>query len=221
MAAGKIIDLRRLIAERFPQESVPPGDRSPTGLCGFDDALAGGLTKGAITELSSSAPHAGSATLVATLLRRALRNRSFLALIDGRDSFDPASVGASALRHLLWIRCAKTTEALQAADLLLRDANFPLVVLDLVLNPAAELRKIPQNNWYRLQRLVEPVPTAFLILTPQSMISSAHWKLTLENQWTLPQLDAGTRELEEQLKFRRQRGQPNEWETDVAFSRAG
>lgn len=221
MALGKIIDLRRLLAERFPQESLPPGDRLPTGLSVFDDALAGGLTKGAITELSSAALHAGSATLVATLLRRAARHRYFIALIDGRDSFDPESIGAAALRHLLWIRCAKTSEALQAADLLLRDGNFPLVVLDLVLNPAAELRKIPQSNWYRLQRLVELAPTAFLVLTVQSMISSAQWKLALENQWTLPQLDAETTELEARLKFRRQRGQPNEWGDHAAFSRAG
>ena len=67
---------------------------------------------------------------------------------------------------------------MQAADLLLRDGNFPLVILDLVLNPVEELRKIPPSNWYRLQRLVEPAPTAFLVLTPRSMISSAQWKLS-------------------------------------------
>ncbi len=221
MPPGKIIDLRRLLAERFPQETLPPGEHLPTGLSVFDEALAGGLTKGAITELSCSPPYAGSATLFARLLRRACRERYFIALIDGRDSFDPESVEAAALRHLLWIRCAKTSEALQAADLLVRDGNFPLVVLDLVLNPAQELRKIPQSNWYRLQRLVEPAPTAFLVLTPQNMISSAQWKLALENQWTLPQLEAETPELAGQLRFHRRRGQPNEWKTETALSRAG
>ncbi|MGI8433007.1 MAG: hypothetical protein ACR2MW_12050 [Chthoniobacterales bacterium] len=221
MATGKIIDLRRLLAERFPQESLPPGERLPTGLATFDDAMGGGLTKGAITELSSPAPQTGSATLLALLLRRAWRERYFIALIDGRDSFDPESVNPAALPHLLWIRCAKTSEALQAADLLLRDGNFPLVVLDLVLNPAPELRKIPQSNWYRLQRLVEPAPTAFLVLTPQNMISSAQWKLALENQWTLSQLEAETAELSARLQFRRQRGQPNESRKDAALSQAG
>lgn len=211
MVAGKIIDLRKLLAERFPQEALPAGQRWPTDLPLFDAALAGGLTKGAITELSSPAPHAGSATLLALLLRRAWRERYFIALIDGRNSFDPESVHPAALPHLLWIRCAKTSEALQAADLLLRDGNFPLVILDLVLNPVAELQKIPGSNWYRLQRLVEPAPTAFLVLTPRSMISSAQWKVNLENRWTLPQLDWEAAALQAGLKIRVQRAQTNKW----------
>jgi hypothetical protein len=156
--------------------------------------------------LSSAFPSAGSALLLATLLQRAWRERFFLALIDGRDSFDPESSAAAALRHLLWVRCAKASEALAAADLLLRDGNFPLVILDLALNPALELRRIPASNWYRLQRLVESAPTAFLVLTPQSMISSAHWKLTLENRWTLSQLETPAAALATQLKFQVQRG---------------
>src|ERR1700709_883497 len=136
MAAGKIVDLRKLLAARFPQEPLPMASCLTTGLIGFDQMLGGGLAKGAITEVSSVAPQAGSATLFAALLERAQRERSFIALIDGRDSFDPAAMRRAALRHLLWVRCHQASEALQAADLLLRDGNFPLVVLDLVLNPA-------------------------------------------------------------------------------------
>ena len=66
---------------------------------------------------------------------------------------------------------------MQAADLLLRDGNFPLVFLDLMLNPLRELGKIPASNWYRFQRLVEPAPSAFLVVTPRSMISSAHMQI--------------------------------------------
>ncbi|MEO7724567.1 MAG: hypothetical protein ABIU29_07755 [Chthoniobacterales bacterium] len=211
MAASSIIDLRKLLAERFPQEQLPPGDRLVTGLGIFDQEPVGGLTKGAITELSSAATNAGSASIIAALLQRACRDRSFLALIDGRDSFDPSFVGESALRHLLWVRGRNASEALQAADLLLRDGNFPLVILDLVLNPVAELQKIPASNWYRLQRLVEPAPTAFLVLTPRSMISSAQWKLNLENLWTLPQLDWEATALQAGLKIQVQRAQPNKW----------
>lgn len=221
MVAGKIVDLRKLLAERFPQEPLPAAARLTTGLSGLDETLGGGLAKGAITEVSSVAPHAGSATLFAALLERAERERYFIALIDGRDSFDPAAVRGAALRHLLWVRCHQASEALQAADLLLRDGNFPLVVLDLVLNPATELRRIPQNNWYRLQRLVEPAPTAFLVCTAQPMISSAQWKLALENRWTLPQLEEPTAELISALRFRARRIQPNEWRNDQPLSRAG
>jgi hypothetical protein len=110
---------------------------------------------------------------------------------------------------------------MQAADLLLRDGNFPLVILDLVLNPLTELSRIPASNWYRLQRLVEPAPTAFLVLTPRSMISSAQWKLVLENRWTLLQLDVAVADLQAQLKIRLQRAQPNKWRSDPKIARAG
>ena len=220
MAASSIIDLRKLLAERFPQEQLPPVDRLVTGLGIFDEALDGGLRKGAITELASAPGSAGSATIIAALLQRACHDRSFIALIDGRDSFDPQSGGDSALPHLLWVRCRKAAEALQAADLLLRDRNFPLVILDLVLNPVTELRRIPSSNWYRLQRLVEPAPTAFLVLTPQSMISSAQWKLALENRWTLPQLDWKAPDLQARLKIQVQRAQPNKWRNEREIARA-
>ena len=110
---------------------------------------------------------------------------------------------------------------MQAADLLLRDGNFPLVILDLVLNPLAELRRIPLSNWYRLQRLVEPAPSAFLVLTPRSMISSAQWKLVLENRWTLSQLDTAAMDLWAQLQVRVQRAQPNKWRREGEFARVG
>ena len=73
--------------------------------------------------------------------------------------------------------------------MLLRDGNFPLVIVDLVLNSPEELRKIPQTNWYRLQRLVELIPTACLVLTRYEMVGSAQLKLVLENSWNLETLE--------------------------------
>ena len=186
--SSKILDLRKLLAERFPQPHTPPSPRFVTGVSAFDEATGGGLPKGAITELTSPHPSAGTALLVSMLLQMAHRERRFLALIDGRDSFDPQPLANARLRHLLWVRCTRAFDAVKAADLLLRDGNFPIVALDLVLNGADELRKIPQTTWYRLQRLVEPVPTAFLVLTRRSMISSAQVKLVLENKWELADL---------------------------------
>src|SRR5712692_1175473 len=183
-AAGSIVDLRELLAERFPHAPAPAGVHLITGLSFLDQAI-GGLPKSAITELVSPQLSAGSASLIYWLLQAAQRDRYFLALIDGRDSFDPSASDDTRLRHLLWVRCHKTFDAIKAADLLLRDGNFPLVIVDLVLNAPEELRKIPQTSWYRLQRLVEAVPTACLILSRQSMVSSAQLKIVLENSWTL------------------------------------
>jgi hypothetical protein len=187
--ARSIIDLRKALAERFPQRLQHATMVLPTGFAVLDQITGGGIPKSAITELISPRISAGSASLIHGLLRSAQQARHFVALIDGSDSFDPGSSDNSALRHLLWIRCRKAFDAVKAADLLLRDGNFPLVIVDLLLNPPDELRKIPQTNWYRLQRLAEVVPSACLIMNRQSMVSSAGLKIVLENSWTLADLE--------------------------------
>ena len=187
--SGKIIDLRKLLAERFPQLPQTATTRLVTGLPLLDRSSGGGLPRAALTELTSPRTSAGSASIIHALIQTAYRDNYFLALIDGRDSFDPCGLDDCSLRHLLWVRCSKASEAIRAADLLLRDGNFPLLMLDLVLNSAEELRKIPQTNWYRFQRLVELVPTACLVLTPSEMVASAQVKLVLENSWNLETLE--------------------------------
>src|SRR5438094_1093112 len=199
--SGKIIDLRNLLANRFPHAPMPAGTRLVTGLSFLDEAIGGGLPKGAITELISPEVSAGSASLIHALLQGDSADEtpacsadkksvfSPVALIDGCDSFDPQPLGNACLRYLLWVRCTKALEAIKAADLLLRDGNFPLLIVDLVLNSPEELRKIPQTTWYRLQRLAESVPTACLVLTRYEMVSSAQLKLVLENSWNLETLE--------------------------------
>jgi len=193
-ASAKIIDLRNLLAERFPHPSCTTARRLITALPLVDESIGGGLPRGAITELISSGISAGSASLIRALVHCARRDNYFLALIDGRDSFDPSGLDNTSLQHLLWLRCSEASEVVKAADLLLRDGNFPLVIVDLMLNAPDELRKIPQTNWYRLQRLVEIVSTACLVLTPYEVVSSAQLKLVLANSW-----DIQTFEIEEAL----------------------
>src|SRR5262245_3987128 len=190
-ASAKIIDLRNLLAERFPHPSCTIATRLITGLPFLDELICGGLPRGAITELISPGTSAGSASLIQALVHCASRDNYFLALIDGGDSFDPCGLDNASLQHLLWIRCSKASEGVKAADLLLRDDNFSLVILDLVLNAPNELRKIPQTNWYRLQRLVEVLPTACLVLTRYEMVSSAQLKLVLENSWDIQTFETG------------------------------
>jgi len=187
--SGKIIDLRKLLAQRFPQLPQTATTRLVTGVPLLDRSSGGGLPRAALTELTSPRTTAGSASIIHALIHTAYRDNYFLALIDGRDSFDPCGLDDCSLRHLLWVRCSKASEAIRAADLLLRDGNFPLLMLDLVLNSTEELRKIPQTNWYRFQRLVELVPTACLVLTPSEMVASAQVKLVLENSWNLETLE--------------------------------
>ncbi len=205
---GSIVDLRNLLAKRFPHAPAPPATLLTTGLSFLDRAISGGFPKGAITELISPPPSAGSASLIHLLLHAAQRDRYFIALIDGRDSFDPQPLGKACLRHLLWVRCSSAFEAIKAADLLLRDGNFPLVIVDFALNAPEELRKIPQTNWYRLQRLIEAATTACLVLSRQSMVSSAQLKIVLENSWTLKTFSE--QNSVSRLRFRIQRSHLNQ-----------
>jgi RecA/RadA recombinase len=189
MSANKVVDLRKLLAARFPHPSSPAASVLSTGVELLDQIADGGLPKSAITELITPRVSAGSASLIHALLRSAERNRHFIALIDGADSFDPSSSDNSALQHLLWVRCQKAFDAIKAADFLLRDGNFPVVIVDLVLNPVHELRKIPQTTWYRLQRLAEAVPSVCLVLNRQGIVASVQLKIVLENSWTLSDLE--------------------------------
>ena len=54
-ASAKIIDLRNLLAERFPHPSCTTARCLITGLSFLDESIGGGLPRGAITELISPA----------------------------------------------------------------------------------------------------------------------------------------------------------------------
>src|SRR5215467_9383320 len=92
-ASARIIDLRKLLTERFPHVAVTTAGRLFTGLSCLDEQIGGGLPHRAITELVSSQISAGTASLIQALIHCAYRDNYFLALIDGRDSFDPSGVG--------------------------------------------------------------------------------------------------------------------------------
>src|SRR5437763_14878851 len=96
--SGKILNLRNLLAIRFPEAPMPKGTRLVTGLASFDQPIGGGLPKGAITELISPRGSAGSASLIHAFIHCAYYDKYFGALIDGRDSFDPCKLGKSIIR---------------------------------------------------------------------------------------------------------------------------
>jgi hypothetical protein len=178
-ADTKIIELRQFLAERLPQarlgmapERMVPA-ALPTGIESIDQGLGGGLPQGAFTELVAPGEGSGSAQFIHSLLRHTASAGRFLTLVDGADSLDIDALEPEALAHLLWVRCRSTAEALQTTDLLLRDRNIALVVLDLKLNPAHELRRIPGTLWYRLSRLMEQHGGTMLVITPQPLVAGA------------------------------------------------
>jgi hypothetical protein len=193
--SSRVIELRQILAGKFPGPPPKPAACLTTGVRCLDEPLCGGLPKGAITELVSTRPSAGSALVTVAILCQAARDKRWVALIDGRDCFDPQPLEPEVLSHLLWVRCGEAVQAIRAADLLLRDGNLPLVVLDLHVNPAGQLRKIPSTIWYRLQRIVEQTASAFLVITPQPMVGSARAKLSLKSRFTLDALEQEQPEL--------------------------
>lgn len=196
--AGKIIELRHLIARHA---SAPPLRRTSalvTGIDALDQALAGGLVTGGMVELVCPHHTIGGSSLMLAILRQLGRSS---ALIDGHDTFDPQSAGADVLAHLLWIRCRKTAEAIRAADLLLRDGNLPLVFLDLRENSSFELRKMPGSTWYRFQRMLEPTAVALLVLTPRPLVPCARARLELRSSFDLRTLDMEPAELLRALRL--------------------
>ena len=189
LPVNNIVQLRQFLAEKFPgvrigSEPAPVRDAPvwTTGVRALDDVLAGGLPCAALTELCASEKSWGSALILRQLIRHAAATHQWLALIDGVDSFDPGAFDNATLEHLLWLRCQTAGEAIKATDLILRDGNLPIVILDLALNSARELRKIPSTTWYRFQRLVEEGTAAFLAITPTPMASSAKHRLFLRGE---------------------------------------
>ncbi|MEO7413203.1 MAG: hypothetical protein ABIZ81_07585 [Opitutaceae bacterium] len=182
--------LRQLLSERFPQAVRAPASALLTGIPCVDETV-GGLPRHAVTELVCSTPSCGGQLFVAQLLAATRAHRLRVALVDGTDSFDPGSCLADDLVHVIWVRCDHTDPALQVTDLLARDANLGLVVLDLRHAPEAELRRIPNRQWYLLQRAVEATDLALVIVTPRALVSSAQLRLELTRAQGIATLEEG------------------------------
>lgn len=181
-----ILDLRSLLANRFPGVRLtlaprPRPESIPTGVPALDALLEGGLPKGEFTELIASGSGTGSAEVIHELMRQVALKRRFVALVDGMGSFDPGAIEPAVLARVLWIQCRNATEAFKATDLILRDRNFPVLVLDLKMNPLRELRKINGSTWYRYARLLEHNQAAVLVVVPQKMVSGAAYAVSCDN----------------------------------------
>ncbi len=141
--------------------------RLPTGIAGLDDALAGGLPRGRVTELVGRRS-TGRTGLACAILARATRAGEVVALVDVDDAFD-AETGAAAgvvLERLLWTRPLRLVDAFRAAELLLAAGGFGLVVLDAGERGDA-VRLSP-----RLAQAAERSGTALLVVAPRRRTGS-------------------------------------------------
>ena len=84
------------------------------------------------------------------LIEAAHAARRPLALVDANDSFDPDGATNEQLAALLWVRCTGLEQAVHATDLLLRDGNLPLVVLDLMMCDGRQAQAVHSSTCHRL-----------------------------------------------------------------------
>ena len=203
-----------MLRERFPAAHVGRADVAAwvVGVSVLDDLA---LSRGQVVEVVS-APGSG-ALLVHEVLRAGAAAGRLTGLVDGRDSFSPRDATPEALPALVWFRCREATQALRVADLLVRDGNLPLVLLDLQFNPARELQRIPRASWSRLSLLAEKSGTLLLTFTPQPLVAGAARRVTLQRPVSPDLLHMARRDLALHLQPAEARGE----KTVVPFRLAG
>jgi hypothetical protein len=229
--SGKIIELRQLLAARFPQQQMPVSLAIPTGIEHLDASLEGGLSQGSVVQVVAPLPSCGSALLLHTVIAATNHSSRLVALVDGKNSFDPGlpalparlsgsteladvspmsprlssskSLEKEGLQNptVLWVRCTQLEQAAKAVDLLIRDHNIALTILDFKLNPIADLRKIPATTWYRWQRVTSETQTSLLFFTPTYISGSSSFALALTTQWQLSDLTELSTDLQAQLDW--------------------
>lgn len=171
--------LRQLLAVRFPERTRATAGHVVTEIRALDEALGGGLPAGRFTEIVSEAPGTGGQSIVAQLLAATRRARQRIALIDGADGFDAAEVPPDHLQHLVWVRGRGVADAFAAADILLRDGNYAVVILDTRGLAERALLKTPTTTWHRMRHATEAGSIAALVLSTTALVPTVPWRLVL------------------------------------------
>jgi hypothetical protein len=173
-----IAALRTLVAPWTPAPLVRSGHGIATGVPAIDDALGGGLPRGRMTELVA-VPSGGGELVFGALLASTRAARLRVALIDATDGFAPGNYQADLLRHLVWVRTRSLSEALGCADVLVRDGNYAVLVLDVRGVAPRVLRQQPSSVWHRLRLTAEQNTGAVLVQSAAAFVPAVPWRLAL------------------------------------------
>jgi recombination protein RecA len=187
MGATAILRLRAEIEARFESPLTIRKRESEllsTGIPAIDQLTAGGIPRGALTEISGP-ESSGRTALLFALLTQSTRRGECCAWIDASGAFDPASAeqAGADLNRLLWVNCStpncstpncstpnsgnSTEHALKSLDLILQAGGFGLIVLDLGDIPDKEVRRIPLASWFRLRHAAERTGAALIAVERQ------------------------------------------------------
>lgn len=222
----QVIQLRDLLRQKYPDAHRSPPAAQAALAGGTSDlsaieALALQTLEGQFTEITGGeTPDAcpGIGLVLHHLLEQAYASGRGLALVDGCDRFDPQSYPAPLCRNLFWARCREIQTALKVADLFLRDANLPLVILDLFQQPARDLARVHLSIWYRLRQLTEHSGCGLCLLSARTASPAAHRRLALASSFTLDALDLPRAALLPRLRLRLERAQPNRQPSGIPWT---
>lgn len=124
-----------------------------------------------------------------SLLGQQRRRQGYTVLLDSHDRFDPASPQGKLLDTLLWVRRVPPARMLAAADLVLRDDTFGLVILDWRGCQPGLLRSFPLSSWYRLQGLGRQKAAVCVVFTPEPGVPCAQTRIELTRPHRLTALE--------------------------------
>lgn len=196
--------LRRQLREKFPEAHAlrpPPEPEIPAENL-FSPQF---FPAGEISEIIAGG--SALALLIAGLLGNpdAPAPHPELVWIDGADRFDPASFTPAACSRMLWVRCRRAPDMLKAADLLVRDGNIPLVLLDAAALPRRDLDSLPKSAWWRLKHSAGRSGCRLVVLSRHPLVPCAAHRHHLTARLSLDDLDRPRTELLETLRQQEQR----------------
>ncbi|MCX6874321.1 MAG: hypothetical protein NTW21_11015 [Verrucomicrobia bacterium] len=204
MTPSPVEILRQQLREKFPQAH---GVRAALEVAEVAEVAGQPITAetfpvGAISEVLPAGAGAGVLLLLAGLLGEPdeVSPHPELVVVDGADGFDPASYPGKACSRVLWVRCNAAMDMLKAADLLVRDGNVPLVLLDATGLARRDLAALPTSAWWRLKQATEHSGCRLVVLAPFPLVASASLRLTLSAELVLGDFDCPRHELLQRLR---------------------
>ena len=205
VAASSLQEIRRQLREKFPSAHGSATIIEPVAQISETLFEVSTFPAGAISEIIPANTGGGGLALwIAGLLAEPEEAPAFpkFVLVDGGDSFDPASHTAATCSQLLWVRCSKVMEVMKAADLLVRDGNVPFIILDFCGLPPVSFKSIPASAWWRLKQLSEITCCRLLVLSPFPLVPCASLRLALSYPLGLSDFDLPRREILKRVEAR-------------------
>ncbi|MEM9015566.1 MAG: hypothetical protein AAGC68_01035 [Verrucomicrobiota bacterium] len=165
------------------------GERREGALGNF---LFRGPARGQVTEIVGER---GGGLVLTAMLAKARRERRYLALLDVGSGFDVESVPETDLEGLLWVGCRSPKEAVEALDIVTRDENFSLFLVDLRGCLPADWKGLRAAQWYRILGQLRQRDAAAVLFAREAVTTVAKRRLRTEIAWSCEDMERERSEL--------------------------